>query len=86
MYSQAVQLSWSSNYATSAYITGIGNVSPSGLRVVYPYGYTDYTMTVYGPGGSNSCRTYYQPPIYYPQWQPNYWQQIGYGNGYYYNF
>ena len=83
MYSQAIQISWSSSYASSAYITGIGATSASGVRVVYPYGYTQYSMTVYGPGGSNSCSTYYQPQQYYPQQQYN-WNQYYYNPGYQY--
>src|SRR5262249_13281613 len=70
MYNQAIQLSWSSSYATSAYLTpSIGATSVSGTRVVNPYGYAQYTLTVYGPGGSNTCSTYYQPQQYYPQQQ-----------------
>jgi hypothetical protein len=85
MYTQAIQLSWSSNYATSAYITGVGSVSPSGIRVVYPYGYTQYALTVYGPGGTNTCYVYFQPQqYYYQQSQPQYWGQVGYNYGYNY--
>jgi hypothetical protein len=79
MYTQAIQLTWSSNYASNAYINGIGAVSPSGTRVVYPYGFTQYTMTVYGSGGSNTCSTYYQPAQYNQQ---PYWNQYNYGYPY----
>src|SRR5262249_25095170 len=65
MYSQAIQISWSSSYASNAYISGIGTVSASGVRVVYPYGNTAYTMTVNGPGGTNSCSTYFSQIQYY---------------------
>jgi|GEM_PF-1362309 len=85
MYQQAIQLSWSSNYASSAYISGVGSVSRSGIRVVYPYGYGQYVMTVYGPGGQNTCTTYYQQPQYYQQQvPPNYWNQYNYNYGYNY--
>jgi len=86
MYTQAIQLSWSSNYATSVYITGIGATSPSGTRVVYPYGYTQYTMTVYGPGGSNTCTTYYQPVRYNQPPPQYYWNQYNNNPGYYYGY
>ncbi|MDO8562097.1 MAG: hypothetical protein Q7S05_04730 [bacterium] len=51
-------LSWTSYNATSAYITPtIGNVALTGSTVVYP-GNQFYTMTVSGPGGTTTCRTY----------------------------
>ena len=74
-----VTLSWSSSNATSAYITpNVGTVSPYGSIVVYPNGgnYT-YTMTVNGPGGSNTCQTSYYAPVqyYYQPYQPQYYYQ-----------
>ena len=56
-YNQPVTLTWSSQGATSAYITPqVGSVNPSGSQTVYPSGYTTYTLTVSGPGGSASCQ------------------------------
>ncbi len=86
MYSQAIQLTWSSNYASSAYISGIGATSPSGTRIVYPYGNAQYSMTVYGQGGSNTCTTYYQQMQYYPQQPPYYWNQYNYNPSYQYYY
>lgn len=87
MNNQAIQLSWSSNYATSAYISVIGTTTPSGTRVVNPSGYTEYVMTVNGPGGTNTCRTYYQPPqYYYQQTTPYNWNQYNYNYGYNYGY
>jgi hypothetical protein len=56
-------LYWSSSYATSAYITpSVGNVAPNGSTSLYTYGNTVYTMTVSGPGGTNTCRTQVYAP------------------------
>ena len=81
MHGEAITLTWSSNYATNAFITGIGATSAGGIQVVYPQGYTQFTMTVYGPGGTNTCMVYYQPAQYYPQ---NYWNQYNYNPNYQY--
>jgi len=84
MYQDAVQLSWSSNYATSAYISpDRGSVSQAGIRVAYPYGYVTYRMTVYGPGGSNTCSINVQPR-YQPQ--QYYWNQYYYNPNYNYGY
>lgn len=57
-YNQPMTLTWSSSNATSAYISpGVGSVSPTGSMTVYPNGYTTYTMTVYGAGGTGTCQT-----------------------------
>lgn len=58
-YNQPVTLSWSSNYATSAYISpSIGSVTTSGTRTVYPVGNQVYSMTVYGYNGQTAtCQT-----------------------------
>lgn len=75
-YNQAATLSWSSQNATSATISGLGSVSLSGSQTVYPSYNQTYTMTVYGPGGSANCQTnYYQqitPPVYSPVYPPVY--------------
>ncbi|RJQ34392.1 hypothetical protein C4556_02630 [Candidatus Parcubacteria bacterium] len=73
-YNQPVTLSWSSINATSAYIyPNVGAVSTSGSTTVYPSQGTTYTLTVNGPGGSNTCQTtYYQQTPYY-QYPYNYW-------------
>lgn len=99
-YHQPVQLTWTSSGAYSAYISNIGTVAQSGSQVVYPSSSanTTYTMTVQGPGGSNTCYTsvslpnyQYQNPNYYYQQYPYYQQYYNqqyyypYGNQYYYN-
>jgi hypothetical protein len=56
----AATLTWSSTYATSAYISpSVGNVAPSGSRTVYANPGTIYTMGVSGQGGSGRCQTTY---------------------------
>lgn len=78
MYNQPATLSWSANNATSAYISpDVGTVATYGSRTVYPAQNMTYTMTVYGPGGTNTCQTtYYQQ---YQQYQPYYqYQQYPY--------
>ncbi len=53
-----VTLYWSSSYATSASVSpSVGSVAPNGSTSLYNYGNSVYTMTVSGPGGSNTCRT-----------------------------
>jgi hypothetical protein len=56
-YGQTVYLSWSSSGATSAWLSGVGTVAPTGTMAVSSTGGT-YTLTVSGPGGSNTCNTY----------------------------
>jgi hypothetical protein len=81
-YNQPVTLTWNSTNAMSAYITPqLGSVSPSGTQIVYPNGYTTYTMTVSGPGGTATCQVnanytntvapVYAQPTYIP---PTYYQ------------
>ena len=65
---QLVTLTWSSNYATSAYISpNVGSVSSYGSMTVYPVNNQMYTMTVYGQGGTATCSTpvHYAAPIVY---------------------
>ena len=72
-YGQNVSLTWTSQNASSAYISGIGNVSTYGSRTVYGNGGTAYTMTVTGAGGSANCQTqaiYYPTPVPTPVPQP----------------
>jgi hypothetical protein len=71
-YYQPITLSWSSTNTSSGYISpNVGSVSAFGMQVIYPNGNTTtYTMTVYGPGGSNSCQTTYYAPYYQPYWYP----------------
>lgn len=53
-----ISLTWSSQGATSAYITpSVGQVAPNGSTSLYSYGNTVYSMTVTGPGGTYTCRT-----------------------------
>ncbi|MBI2610454.1 hypothetical protein HYW60_00745 [Candidatus Kaiserbacteria bacterium] len=81
-YNQPATLSWSSSGASSAYIyPDVGVVATYGSRTVYPAPNTTYRMTVYGPGGTNTCQaTYYQQ---YPYYQPTYYQQYQYYQPYY---
>lgn len=56
-YNRTITLAWSSSYATSAYLSGVGSVGTNGAHAVYyPYA-SFYTLTVYGPGGASSCST-----------------------------
>lgn len=56
-YDRTITLAWSSSYATSAYLSGVGSVGTNGAQAIYyPYA-SSYTLTVYGPGGSASCST-----------------------------
>jgi len=48
-------LSWSSNNASSGYISGIGTVNPNGSMVVSPGATTQYSATFTGYGGSVNC-------------------------------
>lgn len=65
-------LSWSSQNASSAYLSNVGSVNVSGSQTVYPGYTTTYTLTVYGHNGqSATCSTTvqahnYVPPTYYP--------------------
>lgn len=53
-----ITLTWSSQGATSAYITPqVGQVAPNGSTSLYAYGNTVYSLTVTGPGGTYTCRT-----------------------------
>jgi hypothetical protein len=82
-YNQPITLTWSSNNATSAYITpNVGSVAPNGSTTVFPQGYTTYTLTISGPGGSATCQatatgaynyvapTYVQPTYVPPAYIP----------------
>lgn len=76
---QEATLSWGSNNAESARISpNIGSVGTQGSRTVYTDGYVTYTMTVYGDGDSESCRTTQynnqQYPYQYPQYNQPYSQ------------
>jgi len=44
----AVVLNWTTENAVSAYISGVGPVSPSGSTIVYPKQTTTYTLTALG--------------------------------------
>jgi len=62
---QPSSLRWSVTDATNVSIEGIGQVSPSGRRAVYPTQTTTYTLTASGPGGStdaNATVTVSTPP------------------------
>jgi len=49
---QAVQLEWSTQYATYVSIYPVGEVALRGRRSVVPAGSTVYTLTALGPGGT----------------------------------
>ncbi len=69
-------LSWTSQNATSAFLSGVGSVGVSGSQNVYPTYTTTYTLTVYGQNGQTAnCQTTvnvntYTPPVYVPPVQP----------------
>ena len=82
-YDRYVTLAWSSSYATSGYISGVGSVGVNGAQAVYyPYNNT-YTLTVYGPGGTATCST--NNPYYATQLYNNYNSYNNGYNGYAYN-
>ena len=53
---QSAVLSWSSSNATSASLSGFGNVGVNGSVQVTPNSSTTYVLTVFGPGGSANCQ------------------------------
>lgn len=68
-YQHNAMLRWSSSYATSAHISpDVGSVATNGVQAIYLQNARYYTLTVYGPGGSYTCRTenvYASPYSYY---------------------
>ncbi len=53
---QSASLAWSSQNASSAYLSGVGAVAAQGGTYVAPRQTTTYTLTVYsGQGGSGAC-------------------------------
>ncbi len=66
-------LSWTTDYADSVYISGIGNVPPKGNQMVRAVGNTTYYITARGAGGlcersaELSVRDQYQSYGYFPQ-------------------
>jgi len=74
---QPATISWSSQYAHSGWINqGVGTVSLSGSRVVYPTQTTVYTATFVGQNGQQvtcsatvNINTYVPPPVYPPIYQ-----------------
>lgn len=79
-YDRSITLVWSSSYATSAYLSGVGSVGVNGAQVMYyPYNQT-YTLTVYGPGGSTTCSA--NNAYFATQYYNNY----GYNSGYAYDY
>ncbi|MEK7509447.1 MAG: hypothetical protein AAB605_01920 [Patescibacteria group bacterium] len=65
-------LSWTSQNATSAFLSNVGTVGVSGSQNVYPSYTTTYTLTVYGANGQTAnCATTvnvntYLPPVHTP--------------------
>lgn len=74
-------LSWTSQNATSAFLSNVGSVGVSGSQNVYPGYTTTYTLTVYGANGQTAtCATTvnvntYVPPIQPPTYIPPVVQQ-----------
>jgi hypothetical protein len=52
---EAVKLTWSSSHASSASISGLGDVAENGSRTVYPKNTTTYSMRVSGDGMGGTC-------------------------------
>ena len=70
---QPSTLRWSVTDATNVSIEGIGSVSPSGTRAVYPPQTTTYHLTASGPGGTadaDATVTVSTPPPPTPQPPP----------------
>ncbi len=51
-----VELSWSTRFATSVRISGLGEVAPAAMVRRYVYEDTEYQIDATGPGGSASAR------------------------------
>ena len=51
---QAVTLSWSTRDATSVILSGVGDVPPTGNRIVVPVNSREYTLTAANNAGSTS--------------------------------
>ncbi len=80
-------LSWSTDYADSVYISGIGNVQPKGNQMVRAVGNTTYYLTARGAGGlceksaELAVREQYQSFGYFPQTVQNItYPLFGYSN------
>lgn len=59
-------LSWTSTGATSAWLSdGLGNVAPNGSLTVRPETSRNYTLTVTGVNGTQTCNTYVTVSGYY---------------------
>lgn len=54
---RAVYLSWSSENADRATLSGYGNVPTDGSKTVYPTRTTTYTLTVWNDGETEQCST-----------------------------
>lgn len=66
-HNRTVTLSWSSSYAKTAHLSGVGSVGTNGAQVMYYPFDSRYTLTVYGPGGAATCtaeNTYYDSQFY----------------------
>jgi|GEM_PF-4821618 len=83
-YDGSVTISWWSSNATSAYLTGVGTVSPNGSQVVYGTQYSSYTLTVYGPGGSTTCSA--SSPFYDAGYKHRYLGGYNYVSNPYFNY
>ncbi len=54
----AAYLSWTSQNATSAYLSNVGSVSVNGSKTVWPTNSATYVLTVYGQNGQSAqCQT-----------------------------
>jgi hypothetical protein len=70
----AVTLAWAATNATSAYLDGIGAMGTAGTYQFTPSASKQYTLRVYGPGGSSYCSAYVSvkplPPLVQPPENP----------------
>jgi hypothetical protein len=72
-------LNWTSTNASSAYISGIGEVNPWSGTQVYAYPNEVFTLTVSNQRGSSTCQTEYYGPQYQSYYQPYLNQYPTYG-------
>jgi peptidoglycan-associated lipoprotein len=54
---QSTELTWKTSNADTISIEGVGNIPPSGSRLLTPTGSTTYTLVAKGPGGTEEATT-----------------------------
>jgi hypothetical protein len=73
-------VSWTSQNASSVYLSTIGSEPAEGSAFVSMYPYETFTLTLYGQGGTSTCQNQYVPVQYqqpyggYYNSQPQYYQ------------